>query len=75
MLTSWSEQFTPPALSIASVLIAPAAERELDPPALREAEVAALADDPRAQVARRSRAPRRWPCRRRRRGSRAVALT
>ena len=32
---------------------APAAERELDPPALREAEVAALADDLRAQVARR----------------------
>ena len=53
MLTSWSEQLTPPALSIASVLIAPAAERELDPPALGEAEVAALADDLRAQLARR----------------------
>ena len=53
MLTSWSEQLTPPALSIASVLTRPAGERELDPPALREAEVAALADDLRAQLARR----------------------
>ena len=32
---------------------AAAAERELDPPALGEAEVAALADDPAAQLARR----------------------
>ena len=45
MLTSWSEQSTPAELSIASVLIRPPAERELDPAALREAEVAALADD------------------------------
>ena len=50
MLTSWSEQLTPATLSIASVLIRPPAERVLDPPALREAEVAALADDPAAQL-------------------------
>ena len=51
MLTSWSEQLTPPALSIASVLIRPPAERVLDAAALREAEVAALADDAAAQLA------------------------
>ena len=56
MLTSWSEQSTPAELSIASVLIAPAGERVLDAAALREAEVAALADDPAAQLARRRRA-------------------
>ena len=56
MLTSWSEQLTPATLSIASVLIRPpaplgtAAQRVLDPPALGEAEVAALADDPAAQL-------------------------
>ena len=50
MLTSWSEQFTPPALSIASVKMQPAVERVLDAPALGEAEVAALADDAAAQL-------------------------
>ena len=72
MLTSWSEQSTPAELSMASVLIAAAAERELDPAALGEAEVAALADDPAAQLARRRRAPRRCACRRRRRSSRST---
>ena len=51
MLTSWSEQLTPATLSIASVLIRAAGERVLDPAALGEAEVAALADDPAAQLA------------------------
>ena len=60
MLTSWSEQSTPAELSIASVLMRPPAQRELDPAALGEAEVAALADDAAAQLARRRRAPRRW---------------
>ena len=50
MLTSWSEQLTPPALSIASVLIRPAGERVLDASALREPEVAALADHAAAEL-------------------------
>ena len=50
MLTSWSLQSTPAELSIASVLISPPAQRVLDAPALGEAEVAALADDPAAQL-------------------------
>ena len=53
MLTSWSEQLTPATLSIASVLIMPAGQRVLDPPALGAAEVAAFADDLAAQLARR----------------------
>ena len=75
MLTSWSEQLTPATLSIASVLIRPPAERVLDPAALGEPEVAALADDPAAQLAARRPGRRRWPCRRPRRGSRVEALT
>ena len=51
MLTSWSEQSTPAELSIASVLMRPPAGRVLDAAALREAEVAALADDAGAQLA------------------------
>ncbi len=50
MLTSWSEVLTPATLSIASVLILPPPQRVLDPRALREAEVAALADDLAAQL-------------------------
>jgi hypothetical protein len=69
MLTSWSEVSTPAELSIASVLMRRRL-RVLDPAELGEAEVAALADDAAAQLARRRRAPRRWPCRRRRRWSR-----
>ena len=53
MLTSWSEQLTPPALSIASVLMRPPPSANSIRPRCVEAEVAALADDPRAQVARR----------------------
>ena len=53
MLTSWSLQSTPAELSIASVLIEPAVERVLDAAALGEPEVAALADHPAAQLARR----------------------
>ena len=49
MLTSWSEVSTPAELSMASVLTR-TGERRLDPAALGEAEVAALADDPDAQV-------------------------
>ena len=52
MLTSWSEQSTPAELSIASVLIAAAPRRVLDARPLREAEVAALADDAAAQLLR-----------------------
>ena len=50
MLTSWSEQSTPAELSIASVLIAPAAEVELDAAQRGDAEVAALADHLGAQL-------------------------
>ena len=53
MLTSWSELSTPAELSIASVLMRPPRERVLDAAALREAEVAALADHLAAQLARR----------------------
>ena len=70
MFTSWSEVSTPAELSMASVLIRPPVRRELDPAELGQAEVAALADDLDAQVARRRRGSRRWPCRRRRRSSR-----
>ena len=52
MLTSWSEQSTPAELSMASVLMRPPRERVLDAAALREAEVAALADDAAAQLPR-----------------------
>ena len=51
MLTSWSEVSTPAELSMASVLIRPPPQRELDPAELGQAEVAALADDLGAQVA------------------------
>ena len=52
MLTSWSEQLTPPALSIASSVDRPAgADRLLDAAALRQAEVAALPDDAAAELA------------------------
>ena len=51
MLTSWSEQSTPAELSIASVLIFPPRARELDPAALGQPQVAALADDLDPQVA------------------------
>ena len=50
MFTSWSEVSTPAELSMASVLMRPPLQRELDPAALGEAEVAALADDPAAQL-------------------------
>ena len=50
MLTSRSELLTPPTLSIASVLMRPPRGGELDAPALRDAEVAALADDAAAQL-------------------------
>ena len=50
MLTSWSEVSTPAELSIASVLIRPPRRRGLDPAELGEAEVAALADHPAAQL-------------------------
>ena len=50
MLTSWSLQSTPAELSMASVLISPPRERVLDPAALGEPEVAALADHPAAQL-------------------------
>ena len=52
MFTSWSEQSTPPELSIASVFTRPPLERELDPRALREPEVAALADHLRQRSSR-----------------------
>ena len=56
MLTSWSEVSTPAELSMKSVLIrppSPPAPRSgvLDPAELGEAEVAALADAPGAQLA------------------------
>ncbi len=50
MLTSWSEVSTPALLSIASVLMWPPLAGVLDPAELGQAEVAALADDLRAQV-------------------------
>ena len=57
MLTSWSEQLTPATLSIASVLIRAAVLRRgrrrsaySIRPALGEAEVAALPDDPAAEL-------------------------
>ena len=50
MLTSWSEQLTPADVVDRVGVDAPAGERVLDPPALGEAEVAALADDPAAQL-------------------------
>ena len=56
MLTSWSEQLTPATLSIASLLIRPpdsvgtAPQRVLDPAALGQPEVPALADHPAAQL-------------------------
>ena len=49
MLTSWSEQSTPAELSMKSVLIRPLAG-ERDARALGQAEVAALADHPAAQL-------------------------
>ena len=75
MLTSWSEVSTPAELSMKSVLIRPPRRGVLDPAELGEAEVAALADAPGAQLARRRPGSRRWPCRRRRRWSRSAALT
>ena len=48
-LTSWSEQSTPAELSMKSALMRPPAD-ELDPRALREAEVAALAHHAAAQL-------------------------
>ena len=50
MFTSWSDVSTPALLSIASVLIEPTSERELDAAPLGEAEVAALADDAAPQI-------------------------
>ncbi len=44
-LTSTSEQLTPAELSMKSVLMWPPASRVLDTPALRQAEIAAFADD------------------------------
>ena len=75
MFTSRSEQSTPPELSIASVFTRPPAERVLDPPALRDAEVAALADHLRAQLGGVHAHARRSPCRRRRRGVSVLAFT
>ena len=51
MLTSWSEQSTPAELSIASVLMRPPASAYSMRPRCVSAEVAALADDARAQLA------------------------
>ena len=51
MFTSWSEVSTPAELSMKSVLIRPPAVGVLDPAALGQAEVAALADDLRPQLA------------------------
>jgi hypothetical protein len=42
MLTSWSEVSTPAELSMASVLMRPPLQRELDAAALRHAEIGAL---------------------------------
>ena len=50
MLTSWSEQLTPPALSIASVLIRPPPSAYSIRPRWVRPEVAALADDAAAQL-------------------------
>ena len=50
MFTSWSDVSTPALLSIASVLMSPPRERVLDAAPLGEPEVAALADDPAAEV-------------------------
>ena len=50
MFTSRSEQSTPPELSIASVLTCPPASAYSILPALRHAQVAALADHLRAQL-------------------------
>ena len=50
MFTSWSEQSTPAELSMASVLILPPPQRELDARALGEPEVAALAHHAAAQL-------------------------
>ena len=44
MLTSTSDELTPPELSIASELQAPPEQAELDARALRDAEIGALAD-------------------------------
>ena len=74
-LTSWSEVSTPAELSIASMLMRPPPSAYVDPGALREAEVAALADHLAAQVAARRRAPRRSPCRRPPRSAPCFALT
>ena len=51
MLTSWSEQSTPAELSMASVLMRPPPSAYSIAAALGEAEVAALADHLRAQLA------------------------
>ena len=75
MLTSWSEQSTPAELSIASVLMRPPRRANSIRAALRDAEVAALADDAAAQLARRRRGLRRSRGRRPRRGVSACALT
>ena len=75
MLTSLSEQSTPGAI-VDEVGVDPAALLgELDPPGLGDAEVGAFADDPGAQLGRRRRGARRWPGRRRRRGTGVDALT
>ena len=50
MLTSWSEQLTPAHVVDRVRIDRSAAERVLDPPALREAEVAPLADHAAAQL-------------------------
>ena len=50
MLTSWSEQSTPAELSIEVGVDPPALAGERDPAPLREAEIAALADDQAAQL-------------------------
>ena len=52
MLTSTSDELTPPELSIASELQAPAEQAELDAGALRDAEIGALADHLGAHFAR-----------------------
>ena len=75
MFTSWSDVSTPAELSIASVLMRPPFERELDARPLGEAEVAAFADDLAAQLGRVRRARRRWSCRRPRACVSVVAFT
>ena len=76
MFTSWSDMSTPPELSTASVLSSPPVSAVLEPAALGEAQVAALADHPRPHlvavdphavvgaVAHLRRPPRRRPSRR-----------